>query len=232
MPKLAAFDIEIATIIPDGETDYDKLKPLGIAVAIILPEDQEPLVWQSLQGADRLSRDEAGALATTLSIYINQGYRLVTWNGLGFDFKLLADESGLQEVCKSLALDHYDLMFQFFCQRGFCVGLDAAAKGMGFEGKTPGMSGAKAPRLWAEGKRWEVIQYCIQDCRLTLDLARKIADRRALYWVKKNGYIGSEPFPGLVRVLECLEMPEPNTSFIPDPWPRSKFSGWLQDFTK
>ena len=34
----------------------------------------------------------------------------------------------------------------------------------------------------------------------------------------------SNPLP---YVSEALELPEPDTSWLPVPWPRSKFSGWV-----
>ena len=45
------------------------------------------------------------------------------------------------------------MMFHFFCVQGYALGLDRAAKGMGLAGKLPGMTGALAPRYWAEGRR-------------------------------------------------------------------------------
>ena len=88
---------------------------------------------------------------------------------LGFDFDILAEESGMLEECRDLAVSHVDMMFHVFCQLGYGVGLDAAARGMELAGKSKGMSGVLAPVLWAEGRREEVLEYVAQDVRTTLE---------------------------------------------------------------
>lgn len=91
----------------------------------------------------------------------DEGYTLLTWNGLGFDFPVLADESGLLAECQEFARNHVDMMFYILCIRGHRLGLDTAAKGMGLPGKTEGMTGADAPKLWADGqyeKFWDTWQ--------------------------------------------------------------------------
>ena len=51
----------------------------------------------------------------------------------------------------ALALGHVDMMFHVFCELGYGVGLDAAARGMGIAGKDQGHEWRDAPVLWAEG---------------------------------------------------------------------------------
>src|SRR5260370_14536280 len=87
------------------------------------------------------------------------GYRILTWNGLGFDFDILADESGAAASCKECALGHVDMMFHVFCSLGYPVGLDKAAQGMGLPGQQPGLSGIKAPALCAQGHFKAVLEY-------------------------------------------------------------------------
>lgn len=50
--------------------------------------------------------------------------------GVGFDLDILAEESGLLEHCRDLAVSHVDMMFHILCRLGYGVGLDAAARGM------------------------------------------------------------------------------------------------------
>ena len=57
---------------------------------------------------------------------------------LGFDFDILAEESGMLDDCRRLARDHVDMMFHVVCQLGFGVSLDSAARGMAFIGKARG----------------------------------------------------------------------------------------------
>jgi hypothetical protein len=58
-----------------------------------------------------------------------ENFTILTWNGLSFDFDILAEESGMFNECKDLALNHVDMMFHFFASKGFPLGLDAASKG-------------------------------------------------------------------------------------------------------
>ena len=118
------------------------------------------------------------------------------------------------EECKRLAfdLDHVDMMFHVFCQLGYGVGLDRAARGMGLAGKPEGMSGALAPRLWAEGKRKEVLDYVAQDVRITLELAQACEKRGHLHWITRRGSTGKMALPsGWLTVREALTLPEPDT---------------------
>ena len=49
------------------------------------------------------------------------------------------------------------MMFHVFCLKGYPLGLDKAAKGMDLAGKTPGMTGDMAPKMWQEGQYEESI---------------------------------------------------------------------------
>ncbi len=104
-----------------------------------------------------MSRAEAQGLVHDLAQFVEDGYTLLTWNGVGFDFNILAEESGLQVECERLALAHVDMMFHVVCSRGFPLALDKVAQGMGLPGKRSGMSGSKAPALWASGHQTEVL---------------------------------------------------------------------------
>ena len=73
---------------------------------------------------------EARALVKYLSKQVTAGYTILTWNGIRFDFDILAEESGMHAKCKLLALGHVDMMFHVLCQLGFGVSLNAAARGM------------------------------------------------------------------------------------------------------
>ena len=97
--------------------------------------------------------------------------------------------------CRALASNHVDLMFHAFCQLGHGVGLDAAAKGMGLAGKLEGMKGAKAPIMWAEGKREEVLRYVGQDVRTTLEVALKCEALGSLRWIARSGNLRSMALP-------------------------------------
>lgn len=229
-----AFDIETAKVLPDNESDWNSHRPLGIScAATLLGDGDEAILWHGganpTTPADRLSQQEVAGLVEYLATQAAQGYTIVTWNGVGFDFDILAEESGMPEECKRLAVTHVDMMFHVLCQLGYCVGLNAAAKGMGLPGKSEGMTGAAAPVLWAEGKRQEVLQYVVQDVRTTMEIATACEVCGAMRWIARSGMRRSMALPrGWLSVEEAAKLPQPDTSWMSEPWPRSKFTGWMR----
>src|SRR5581483_11809905 len=100
-------DLEVATAIPDTGT-WRNAASLGITCAALASRDgPEPRFFQ---GVPQMSREECVALVQELKRLASEGYTLVTWNGTGFDFAVLARESGLSKDCAELALAHIDLM--------------------------------------------------------------------------------------------------------------------------
>ena len=231
--RYLAFDIETAKELPDGDIDLKRYRPLGICCAATLACDADkPILWHGVtsnhHAADRMSQSDAAKLVDYLTRMVAEGYTILTWNGLGFDFDILAEESGLDGQCGMLALDHVDMMFHVFCQLGHAVGLDRAAKAMGLSGKPQGMDGMLAPRMWASGKRQQVLDYVAQDVRVAFELATACEERGCLRWVAHSGNTRQMPLPaGWLVVRSAQQLPEPDTSWMSNPWPRSKFSGWL-----
>ena len=230
--KLIAFDIEIARVLPDGVEDWSRYRPLGIACAATLKQGESPLLWYGNKSAgehgERMSTGETQELVAYLRTQVEGGGVILTWNGLGFDFDILAEESGMHSECSALARQHIDMMFHVFCLKGYALGLDKAAKGMGLPGKPPGMTGDMAPRMWQEGLYPEVLAYVQQDTRTLIDLWSAVDSLRQLKWTSNRGYPQRLPLPkGWLTVAEALELPLPDTSWMSNPWPRSKFTGWL-----
>ena len=228
-----AFDIETATVQAEGGPDWRSCRPLGIScAATLVGNSNEPRLWHGGDRtcpADRMSQQEAAGLVEYLAAQVGCGYTIVTWNGLGFDFDILAEESNLLEDCRRLAICHVDMMFHVLCNLGYAVGLDATAKGMGLAGKPEGMTGALAPVLWAEGKREEVLRYVAQDVRTTLEVATTCEANGAMRWIARSGNLRTMPLPkGWLTVEVALELPLPDTSWMSVPWPRKKFTEWLQ----
>jgi hypothetical protein len=227
--KYLAFDIETASTAKD---DWHSHRPLGISCAATLSaDDNEPMLWHGGDRAnptDRMTQEEAAALVRYLEDQTAHGYTLLTWNGLGFDLDLLAEESNLLEDCRRLALAHVDMMFHAFCQLGHGIGLDAAARGMGLAGKPEGMKGELAPVLWARGEREKVLNYVAQDVRTTLDLARACEAVGELRWIARSGRMPCMALgKGWLTVREALGLPLPDTSWMSDPWTRERFTGWM-----
>lgn len=244
-----AFDIEIAAEIPEGTEDWKALRPLGISCAATLTETGELNLWHGAEQpdgryAERMTPAEVDDMTGYLLGRAEYGAPVITWNGLGFDMDILQEEctEAMADMIHLLArYDHIDMMFQLFCERGFCLGLDAAAKGMGLLGKTEGMHGDLAPKMWAQGREQQdlVLQYVAQDVRTTADLYLAILQRRRLDWTSKSGkpanwaptlriVDGDARHPRMMTVDECLRLPEPDTSWMTNPWQRSKFAGWLK----
>ncbi|MHB0874542.1 MAG: ribonuclease H-like domain-containing protein [Anaerolineae bacterium] len=239
-----AFDIEIAKEIPDGCRDWSDIRPLGISCAATLTDDGDLRLWYGEMSEGRIASQmtpgEVGDLVAYLrdQFHDGSGRRPLTWNGLGFDFDVLAEEAGDPwdvGSCRGLALDHIDMGFQMFCEKGFMAGLNAAAKGMGLAGKTEGMHGDLAPVMWAKSleEQKRVLEYVAQDVRTTAGVYEAIIESGRLTWLTKAGRHSdwmptlSSDGPRMLTVRECLALPVPDTSWLKDPWPRSKFTSWL-----
>lgn len=230
--KYLAFDIEIAKEIPEGETDWKIHRPLGITCAAAASSDGGLWNWwaQKPDGrfTNQISKGMCQVLVANLQLLTRDaGYTILTWNGLGFDFDILAEESGMHTECKELALNHIDMMFHFFASKGFPLGLDAACKGMGLPGKPEGMDGAIAPQMWADKEYHKVLDYVSRDVKNTVLLAHAIDEVGYLSWAAKSGNLNTWSRLGHWRaVKQALKLDQPDTSWMTDPWPRSKFYGW------
>jgi hypothetical protein len=192
----------------------------------------QPLLWYGKTRDElpekRMSQEDAKGLVQYLLKMAADGFRILTWNGLGFDFDILAEESGAASSCRECALGHVDMMFHVFCSLGYPVALDKAAQGMGLPGKPPGMSGFKAPELWAQGHFKEVLDYVAQDVRTAMQIAQTCEQRRRFEWITRKGTKSSMPLTnGWLTVGEALQLPEPDTSWMSTPLPRREFTAWL-----
>ncbi len=231
-PTYIAFDIETAKILPQQVQDLKAHRPLGVACAATLSGlDDAPRLWYGRTDdqapAGRMSRDEAAELVDFLVESVSNGATILTWNGLGFDFDILAEESGMVEECKRLALGHVDMMFHVFCELGYPIALDRAAQGMRLTGKSSDVASHMAPRLWAEGKTGAVLDYVSQDVRATLELAQACEQQRVLRWVARSGSVRDMKLrSGWLTVEAALRLPEPDTSWMDEPMPRTRFTGW------
>ena len=228
-----AFDIETAKDVPGDDFNWRPHRPLGISCAATLASNAgQPLLWygKTRDGLPekQMSSEDAQRLVQYLSKMAADGFRILTWNGLGFDFDILAEESGTAASCRECALDHVDMMFHVFCSLGYPVALDKAAQGMGLPGKLPGMSGFKAPKLWAQGHFKEVLEYVAQDVRTAMQIAQTCEQRRSFEWITRKGTKSSLSLAnGWLPVREALQLPKPDTSWMSNPMSRLDFTAWL-----
>ena len=238
MKKILAFDLEIVKEIPEGCKDWKEIRPLGISCAALLRNDQ-PLSYLYYDHDEDWHPSTNGMYAPDLTkmveemlIFVKSGYKILTWNGLQFDFDILAEESGMHEECKELALNHIDMMFHFFCVKGYMLGLDTAAKGLGLGGKMAGMKGDLAPILWASlnlKDRLKVLRYVHQDAVTTLEVYEQSIEKNAVHWTSRAGKPNTMWLPkdGRKTVNECLELSLPNQSWMTDPMSKEDFMRWI-----
>jgi hypothetical protein len=237
MNKIIAFDLEIVKEIPEGIENWRDVRPLGISCAAALASDR-PLsnLWFNKDDEEYplsggMDQQRAKYLVQDLMLLVNDnGYTIITWNGLGFDFDVLAEESGMLNECTELALNHIDMAFQFLCMKGYMIGLEAASMGLGFGGKMSGMSGVKAPQLWASSNlrdRLRVLRYVHQDVVTTLEVYEESSEIRRVPWTSKSGKPNTLFIQEWLPVKDCLKMPLPDTSWMDNPWKREEFYAWM-----
>lgn len=90
------------------------------------------------------------------------------------------------------------------------------------------MTGFKAPKLWAQGRYKEVLEYVAQDVRTALHTAQLCEQRGELEWLTRKGTKGQMPLTGgWLAVREALRLPEPDTSWMSNPLSRRDFTAWL-----
>ena len=236
--KLLSFDIEIAKIIAEFSGNLFAHSPLGISCAAVAHEDVK--FWQ---GVPQMTKEENQAMVQELMRYHEAGHTLVTWNGCGFDFRLLAEESGMVEECGALAIDHVDLMLLVTFNKGWYLGLDKALKGAGIAGKVHevalnngkmlhNMDGGMAPQLWADGEHEAVLTYLRGDVEQTLALAKNIQETKKIRWTSGRGKPQSVSIPKLLTVRECFNLPEPDVSWMDNPPAREGFVSWIPDWER
>lgn len=235
-----AFDLEISKSVPEGG-DWSSYRPFGISCAAtwVQPDDELRLwhgdIEENGMYASYMSPAQCQELACFLVDAWMGHYQVVTWNGLGFDFDVLAEECqdpAYADVLRAIALHHVDVAFAMFCQLGYMCSLDNAAAGMKIPGKLENVSGKMAPEMWAADlkRQSKVLAYVAQDAKVTANVHDEIVANGFLRWITRRGTPCKSPwYPPhgqILTVSEALELPEPNVSWMDDPWERGKFSDW------
>jgi len=221
--KLIGWDIEIATELAD---DWRKAPSPGISVAAAAtnPEDDtDKILWHAGR-EPRMTVEQARRMADWLIDEARAGSIIITWNGAGFDFPVLArecDDPNYERELAQVTMAHVDVAFQFFCTMGYMISLNAAAKALHLEGKLPGMSGRLAPLLWnapardltdremmefrelgvepgSHAARNLCARYVIQDALTTLQVYERLMEDRILVWRTRAGHLTKRPWIPLV----------------------------------
>ena len=188
-----------------------------------------PRVWH--EPDHTVMRTESlSALVGYLNEQLRLGFPPVSWNGSGFDFRvlhMLLGEDAVPAVCKQ----HTDLCFNVFVHKGFPVKLSAVAAGFGCENKTD--TGANAPVLWGtpEGCA-HVINYCQQDVIVLASVLSCIMASRSVKWVSKTGKVQCfrQHFDMLwpIHISSKRRVADNSWMRAGQPLNKDQFVGWLK----
>jgi len=228
--KIASFDIEICDELTGS---FDLMNPPHIACAAFALSDCPDDVSFFTSGPERsdMTPDQVTDMVLYMSHLVRTGYTFFTWNGLAFDFQVVAAWAGnaAPSVLNMAWEHHIDGMLLVTFQKGYYLGLDAALKGAGLESKLhtvrlkdgaeiTDMSGAKAPELWKAGERQAVLDYLKVDVQGPLKLVDVIFKNKAIRWISKRG-IPQAVRADLLTVAEAYEkLPKPaDVSWLTNP---------------
>ena len=165
--RYLAFDIETAKEVAGDDFNWRPHRPLGISCAATLASVTNELrLWHGKTSdgapAGRMTREDAAALVQYLADMISDGFTILTWNGLGFDFDILAEESAAAENCGQCALAHIDMMFHIVCSLGYPVALEKDAQEWDCQANRRGWP---ATRLPSSGRRGSISKFWIMSPR-------------------------------------------------------------------
>lgn len=226
MKLFTSFDIETSKILPPDVKELRDHRPLGICCACIQEQEGKQPLRYSNEPEAKIGPVQLGQVVDEL-LERQKTSQIVTLNGLGFDFDILAEESGRLKDCQDIARNHIDMMFHILCAKGYPVGLEAAAKAIGKQ-KPEGVDGSLVPTLWQQGQFDTVLEYVAHDCQLTLDVAVEAERRGEFRWITKKGKMASLLLPnGWLTVEQAMNLPLPDTSWMDAPLTRERFAGWL-----
>jgi hypothetical protein len=157
---------------------------------------ETPRRWHAaLDTATCMSIEEICVLVDYMWSNFEKGVKPLSWNGLGFDFRVLhahvAAHSSLHlynAKIKNLALDGIDPMFNFFMNKGFPVALFRVACGFELALNKSG-SGGDAAALWFSGTetdRHGIVNYCERDVAVMCMVVSAIDNADQIKWITKS----------------------------------------------
>ena len=232
--KLISYDVEIYNDFPEGENvDLKEIIPSIAATGTNRDDVKFYFDYPTM------TKETAKTLVSDMMIKYEEGYIPFTWNGLSFDFQLLAHYSEEYEKCGILALNHIDSMFIIVAIKGYFLGLDKTLAGFGLQSKLHNvklndgteitdMNGSRAPELWRKGEYQAVKDYLYMDVVQPLLLAEQIEKQRCIKWFSNSGKFMQVPTK-LMTVLECLKTPIPNTQWMDKVKYRHEFYSWIPE---
>lgn len=184
-----AFDIET-----DGLFDGDE--PPGItccATRLVYDGGAHVRYFHSNFGP-KMTPADIGDLVEYLYALHRAGVTVVTFNGGGFDFKVVhayvKDDPKLNEMTSILAREHVDIMFEFACTYGYYASMNSFCAGSKLTTKNG--SGADAIGMWVgpsatDSSRAAVLAYCANDVRCLSDLYLHVLSNGGAKRITKRG---------------------------------------------
>ena len=232
--KYLAFCLTTIKEIPSGESWRDH-RPLGIAcAAAYTPDYDHPITWKSLTPSGyidhSMTQEDIRKIVRNLESFVQEGYTILTWNGMASAFDILAEESGLPEECKNLALNHVDMAFHLHAQMGHSPDPASAVDAMNTKYMSPNLtqSGATATRTWSLRAHRDTMEFITKDTQALLDLAVTAELAGHIKWNAHSGKPGIMELPdGWLQAVTAMELPAPNASRMDNLVPRSELTGWL-----
>ena len=165
----------------------------------------------------------------------NSAQQLVTFNGTGFDFRRIAtgvaDEVDKQRAA-ALALNSYDIMLDFACDKGYYSSLNSFSQATLDEAKS--LDGESAVELWRAGNHQAVQDYCEHDAAITARLFEYGLAWGRLWRLTKSGQrrvwgLGEHGFSPASRALRATQRCPPDTSWMTDPPNVAGTADWALD---
>lgn len=160
-------DLEIQRSIEETPGGWDATDVLGVSVAVVYNVGEDRYTIYGEHDLD------------TLRTHLLAAQRVTTFNGYKFDLPVIwglpqrervdalqqTSDDLLRRIWQGLGLDP-----DVFTKEHGGWGLDAVCRQTLGRGKIG--NGAEAPRLYQQGRWVELINYCLEDVRLTRDLWR------------------------------------------------------------
>lgn len=191
-----AFDIET-----DGLFDNDTPPNITCcATRLVVADKVHTRTFHSDFAPAMTPRDIGEMVHYLFSLHL-AGVTVVTFNGAGFDFKVVhahvAHDPGLAALTTRLAQEHVDIMFEFACTAGYYASMNSFCEGSKLAVKNG--SGADAIGMWVgpsatETSRAAVLTYCANDVRCLAELYAHILGTGGAARVTKRGAVRNVSF--------------------------------------
>ena len=222
--SFVAFDIETDGLF-EGDT------PPNItccATHFVQAEDVVCKVFHS-NYAPAMTADDIAAVVEYLCELEGRGAKVVTFNGAGFDFKVVAAHvRELPDVfakVKMLAKSHTDLMFEFACRHGYYASMSSFCKGSELTQKSG--DGADAIEAWmgetaTQETRDGVLSYCLNDVKCLADLYAFVLAHGYAYRItkttnRKRPAVFAEPPMSVEKCVAYFICNPPDCGWMQDP---------------